>query len=525
MRRIENQQSWRWGVGVLALAALYVGCASGGQSEPSVADAMASRDHDFGSIATAYEQHCALCHGENGDGQGAAARFLSPAPRDFTLGQFALASTRNGVPTIADLTRTIRRGMPGSSMPSFEWMDDDALERMAEYVRYLAVEGLARNLRTASEAEGLRLQLPGARALAETRLTPGEPIARVGAAPQDAETLELGRETYLEHCAACHGLDGKGRKPTPDWTDTHEIWTVRDFTAGIMKGPSTRQELHRRVVAGMPASVMPPTRVEDPKAAAALITYVESLIPAGANERLRQRHTEIRATRIEGQVPEHAGDAAWDKADEVELALAPLAWNDAAIAAAKVAALHDGETFAVRVRWQDTSRNDRLIGGSGAGGGSDAAAVQFSAAERPAVFGMGSDENPVNIWHWKAYRFRDVAGLTDLRPPHSHMADVPLQRHAPGVREPSTGADSVRVHGFQTLPYDRDKHRVTANPSYADGEWTIVFRRALRTEVNGEIDLEPGGKVQLGVAIWNGAARRRGERKATTIWHSLTLAR
>ena len=81
------------------------------------------------------------------------------------------------------------------------------------------------------------------------------------------------------------------------------------------------------------------------------------------------------------------------------------------------------------------------------------------------------------------------------------------------------------MHGFETLPHSRDKHRVSANPVYADGAWSIVFRRSLRTSVAGEIDLQPGGKVQVGVAIWNGAARRKGERKSTTIWHSLLLER
>ena len=67
-----------------------------------------------------YAQHCAVCHGETGDGRGQAAYLLSPAPRDFSEGLFRVASTWNSVPTDADLAQTLRRGMPGSSMPPWE---------------------------------------------------------------------------------------------------------------------------------------------------------------------------------------------------------------------------------------------------------------------------------------------------------------------------------------------------------------------------------------------------------------------
>src|SRR5262245_34339429 len=35
-----------------------------------------------------FDNHCAACHGEKGDGNGPAARFLYPKPRDFTEGKF-----------------------------------------------------------------------------------------------------------------------------------------------------------------------------------------------------------------------------------------------------------------------------------------------------------------------------------------------------------------------------------------------------------------------------------------------------
>jgi hypothetical protein len=38
-------------------------------------------------------QHCAACHGTNGDGNGPASVWLYPKPRDFSAGQFKIKST------------------------------------------------------------------------------------------------------------------------------------------------------------------------------------------------------------------------------------------------------------------------------------------------------------------------------------------------------------------------------------------------------------------------------------------------
>ena len=66
-----------------------------------------------------YDQHCAECHGATGHGDGPAAPFLTPRPRDFTAGRYKLRTTESGsVPTDDDLARSVREGLPGSAMPA-----------------------------------------------------------------------------------------------------------------------------------------------------------------------------------------------------------------------------------------------------------------------------------------------------------------------------------------------------------------------------------------------------------------------
>ena len=52
-----------------------------------------------------YTRHCTPCHGERGRGDGPAARFLDPPPRDFDRGAFRLVSTTNGTGIASNANR------------------------------------------------------------------------------------------------------------------------------------------------------------------------------------------------------------------------------------------------------------------------------------------------------------------------------------------------------------------------------------------------------------------------------------
>lgn len=84
----------------------------------------------------AYERYCVGCHGPNGDGNGPAARFLHPRPRNLQLGNFKFSSTRAGqLPTDEDLKRTLRSGLKGSAMPSFNLLPEPTIEALVAYLK------------------------------------------------------------------------------------------------------------------------------------------------------------------------------------------------------------------------------------------------------------------------------------------------------------------------------------------------------------------------------------------------------
>lgn len=83
-----------------------------------------------------YANYCAGCHGDKGDGNGPAARFLSPKPRDFRLGRIKFAAVASGeAPRDEDYIRIISHGLSGTSMPSFDLLSAREKSAVVAYVK------------------------------------------------------------------------------------------------------------------------------------------------------------------------------------------------------------------------------------------------------------------------------------------------------------------------------------------------------------------------------------------------------
>src|SRR5205814_10627966 len=77
--------------------------------------------------------------GAKGDGNGLAATFLFPRPRDFTIGVFKFRSTPSGsLPTDGDLFRTITRGVRWTAMPTWHEIPDKDRFAVITYIKTLS---------------------------------------------------------------------------------------------------------------------------------------------------------------------------------------------------------------------------------------------------------------------------------------------------------------------------------------------------------------------------------------------------
>lgn len=75
-------------------------------------------------------QHCALCHGERGDGRGRRRGSLSRPPANFRSPLFE--------PDPARIRRVIRNGVAGSDMPGWQRLGDRGVDDLTSYVLALA---------------------------------------------------------------------------------------------------------------------------------------------------------------------------------------------------------------------------------------------------------------------------------------------------------------------------------------------------------------------------------------------------
>ena len=77
-------------------------------------------------------EHCALCHGEHGDGRGARRAGFEKAPADFTSRAWRATTTP------ADVVRVIRHGKAGTSMPAWPMLKEEQTIDLATFIWSLA---------------------------------------------------------------------------------------------------------------------------------------------------------------------------------------------------------------------------------------------------------------------------------------------------------------------------------------------------------------------------------------------------
>ncbi len=215
-----------------------------------------------------YERYCIGCHGDEGRGDGAAARMLSPKPRNLQHGAFKFRSTPYGkLPLAADLVETITWGLPGSSMPEFRLMPESERQDVAQYVLHLATFKFGvREVAKVMKKERLDYEQVVANRISEIksdvwadRVSSQQPVAVPPSPDVTPELLALGKKRYLGECNRCHGDTGRGEGSSNftlrDWKD--DIIVARDFTGGVFRAGSEPADIFRRMRTGLSGTPMP----------------------------------------------------------------------------------------------------------------------------------------------------------------------------------------------------------------------------------------------------------------------------
>lgn len=180
-----------------------------------------------------YSRNCVGCHGVNGDGMGPATERLTIKPRDFTKGIFKFRSTPNlQLPLDEDLRRTIKQGLPGSSMPAFELLPPREVEAVLAFIKLYSPKWNDPTLAPQ------RVLLP--------TTTPANLMTK--------ERVLRGRFAYVAMgCQNCHGMSGRGDGPSAatlrdDWD---RVVRPYNFHNGTPKGGGTPMDVYRTFHTGV----------------------------------------------------------------------------------------------------------------------------------------------------------------------------------------------------------------------------------------------------------------------------------
>lgn len=256
---------------------------------------------------------------------------------------------------------------------------------------------------------------------------------------------------------------------------------------------------------------------------------------------------DLRSVYIDEPVPSADPDSGlWRRASAQRLALegqsviVPLK-PEATVKDVTVRSLHDGETIAFRLEWDDPEADEHTIKIDSF---RDACGVFLGPyPANPALWTMGAPDTPVTILHWKADWQKDIdAGFQDLEVAFPNVSfdfypplvgvvnpkipdDYPeeARNRLPGwhVGNPfsqpvkTTPVEKVRAIGPGTL-----EHLATQNATgrgvWKSGTWHVVIAKPMKAEDEEETTVAAGQTYSLAFTVWSGVDRDRGARKQLT---------
>ncbi len=482
-----------------------------------------------------YEKNCSQCHGEKGDGQGIAAPYLKPKPRDFTKGKFKIRTTPGGsVPATSDLVRIIRNGMPYSTMPAWPKFKDDEVQSLAYYVKSFSPKFADAE----SNADPIKLPQPPA---------------------FSKERAEQGKKLFADTgCARCHGVAGRADGPSAptlkdDWSnpinpaDLTRPWTFR--------GGPTRTDIFRAISTGLTGTPMPgfmDALSEEQRWQ--LVDFIASL----SGREQPGYGTLVRAQRIQKEIDltkadELFGDAPVAFFPVVGQISQPGREFHPSCNGIEVTAVQNGTDIAFRLQWDDmraetTGKNDPAAkvpdwkddpyGGAAKGAAAEEGGDLWGdAAEdtsKPAAkagggdfWGEGDEGGGQGAAKGPDTEFSDAVAMqfpmdeiTGVRRPYFIFGDAGHAVDLWYLDLARTEPVEYTAHGFDAME-SQGSGDLSVVKKYEQGRWTVIFKRPLRAR--GSAHLEEGKFTPVAFTVWDGFNRERGNKRGLTSWYYVYL--
>ena len=448
---------------------LLIACASVAASLALAADATRAfaQAGDANAGKAVYERKCAGCHGDKGDGKGAAAELLVPKPRDFTKGLYKIRTTGNKVPTDQDLFKIITDGMPGTSMPSWAVLPDKERWNLVAYIKTFAADVF-------KEAPK-KLELPKEVSSSEASIKRGKEMF---------EAIE---------CHKCHGTEGRADGPSrPELKDEwgFPVAPANLTTRWTFRGGHRRTDIATRLANGVLGTPMPAflDSVEKPEDIWHLTNYIVSLGPDRPTY-----STLITVTAVTDAIPDDPNADLWKKTTASMIPLMgqvivdPRNFNPV-IDLVTIRAAYNDKEVAFHLTWDDPSESK----GDGKQTFPDAISLQFppqitASTERP-YFLMGDANEAVYLLRW----------------------------------EQGKGAGEASANG-PTKIAALQGGEVTGKAVYAAGQYRLVMKRPLTAKGEGRPTFRPAQFTPVAIQAWDGGSGETGTKMSLTSWYYLRL--
>lgn len=458
-----------------------------------------------------YFRRCSFCHGLLGDGDGPAAEFLDPRPRDFTLGTYKFRTTQSGkLPTDEDLFRTVSRGLSGTAMQAFDneiiknGLTEDERWAVIAWIKTFAPE--FKN----PEYDPYKQQVA---------LPKGMPAS-------SAATIAKGREVFEKaKCWECHGKQGRGDGQkafdrTDDWGFPIRIRNVTH--PWKIKGGTEVEDIYMRFTTGINGTPMPSfiEGVPSEEDRWALATYIKSL------QHKQTEHQVLKPLRVEGALPAAPDDAAWAKAPPMDVRLAgqvtaPPRWQNPSIELVTVRAVANDKEIAFLLQWDDPFK-DAVHDEK----------AELDAKELTKTGGYSSYVDPYEMVPRKLETFRDAVALQfplklleGTKRPHFLRGDasnpVQLWRWKADLEEQGKrSVEEAVARGWKQPPKPlAEKHQLVAGKAeWKDGRWSVVMQRALVTPDGSGVQFAPGVFVPMAINVWDGSNGEHGLLMSVSTW-------
>ena len=480
-----------------------------------------------------YQFRCAVCHGEDGAGDGPAADALTPRPRDFTQGLLKFKTSAGSLPPRdEDLFTIIKYGLTGTSMPGWSSLLTDAqIKGLIPVLKQFDLSYTWAPVDAADDAfdeEGHYLK-------SDFRvITDQEPTE--DQIPYSTESVSRGKEVFEENCKKCHGVEGRGDLTSgkfldDDWgyriwpRDLTEPWTWRVTEVSGNNDKSrdeTIRNIYTRLSVGIPGTPMPAHRSvsEEEEDSITLedrwhvANYAWSL---RANTSPPGKSTVIEGMEVTDELPDSAEDAAWQQAPAVTFHLVPNIIKEERLFtplndAITVRALYNDREIAFLLEVNDPTESipggpviKYFPDGEDQTMYSDAFAIQFpkqdSYATTPVdkpLFRHGDLDHPTTIWYWNAGSVKPPVK------PRNMLLDA-------------SGPDNKLIA--------RDSgNDLMVQGQWEDGRWRVLMKRPRNnSDGSSDVNFPEGQFIPVSFANWDGNNGEIGSRHTLTPWYWLLL--